>query len=94
MTWSLEKPKIHTARMKPSVHWDGKPLWQLTDDEFSKACDAAFALGDFTVSDAANAAAAGKRPEFLPEATLIVGEVEKEMGRRGFSLEEGDEDEG
>lgn len=78
MTWSL---RLHGLRTEPPhVLWDDTFLPKLSDDDFRKAIRAAESLGDDTVTNVVH----GRGAIMVPEATIIVGAVIKEMTRRNW----------
>lgn len=78
MTWSLKPHGIRTE--PPHVLWDDTFLPKLSDDDFRKAIRAAESLGDDTITNVAH----GRGAIMVPEATIIVGAIIKEMTRRGM----------
>lgn len=78
MSWSIKPSLIRTE--PPHVLWNETFLRQLSDDDFRAAIIAANALGDDTVTNVSE----GRGAIMVPEATLIVGAIIKEMSRRGW----------
>lgn len=79
MTWSVSRSKLVGGQ--PIVCWDGKPLRQLSVADFRASIEAAMSLGDDTITSVVNETPANS---MVPEATVIVGAVVREMTRRGW----------
>lgn len=87
MTWSVTRSKLVGGQ--PIVCWDTKPLRQLSTADFRAAIESAMALGDDTIASVANETPSNS---MVPEATVIVGAVVKEMTRRDWDDARGPRD--